>query len=298
MSVAVILAKIEDELTQVVEGRLAGHLPEALAGAAVQGCLLKLPEPAAPQHVLVLTALRNWKDTALIMPESHQMLHDRIVAASRPKAAAPPPAPAEAALANAPAAASSKKQKLEKGQKTLKSMGMMQRYTSKNELLVQRQAAGRHEDYTPSSVDLGTDGTFPSAKDDAKPQLAPGQRIYACPKCARVFTTHIGLRNHVSTHDDAVRPKSFYTPRPPPTTSVEFNIRDDGLVDVNLLIDGLAISEHEAAAAAAATAAAAAAAASEAQRAERAKRLKAEGKARALKRERDAAAEVEAKTDD
>ena len=140
-----------------------------------------------------------------------------------------------------------KKQKLEKGQKTLFSwQGAERQRILKAELRAQREAALRDEDYT---VEV-----LPVLKLPSESQVEEEVRHckHQCPKCPRTFRSYMAMKNHMMwQHDENVADKIFMPPPPRnlPNVACELSVEGE-TVQVCLRIGGLTDKEMLAAVAA------------------------------------------------
>ena len=78
------LAKIERQLTQAAEMQLAGSLSEELYSAVIRGALAMLPYLETPRHIVVLKALKRWRDNELLPVQQCERLQADVVAVSLP----------------------------------------------------------------------------------------------------------------------------------------------------------------------------------------------------------------------
>jgi hypothetical protein len=112
-----VLTGIERQLTQAAEMRLTGRLSDELYLSLVRGALALLPMLETPKHIVVLKALKVWREDELLPVQVHEQLQVTVIAASHPATAGE--AAAAAATTQPPlaaAVASGKKRAREPGQ--------------------------------------------------------------------------------------------------------------------------------------------------------------------------------------
>ena len=243
------LATIERQLTQAAEMQLTGALTEEMGSALVRGALALLPHLETPHHIVVLKALKGWRDAELLPAEQYEPLQADVVASSRhaaPGAAAAAAAVqprAAAATTEAAAAASGKKRAREPGQQSIFGWeGAERQRTLKTELRAQREAAGRDEDYEPETHPVIR---FPSENQEGA--IAPAA-TRQCPKCPRTFPTALGLNNHMKWHSDTMKDKLFVPPPPKVLPPVECELRVQGsTVQICFRVCGRTMEEMQAA---------------------------------------------------
>ena len=255
------LSAIERQLAGAAELHFTGALNEELYMSTLRGALAMLPMLEAPGHIAVLKRLKQWKDDELIPLRVYEQLCQAVVAASHgPTAGAgssvqtteqrpaqcPAPAKRKAnALEAAPPAKTQKKAAVQQ-KTTLFSVlpGATKTLIKASELREQREAAARDEDYVPEQHDLR------HFRQELQPEPAPAVvKEYSCSKCARKFSTQIGLRNHESSHTVAAKPKEFFAPVeevPFTPATVSLDIDSDGQATISFLLDGLTIEQIEA----------------------------------------------------
>ena len=78
-----ILASIQARLTQFSEQYLSDVIDQDKYAFCVHDLLGDIPTPAAPRHLPVLRAVKQWKADELITAEQAVMLQSRIIAASK-----------------------------------------------------------------------------------------------------------------------------------------------------------------------------------------------------------------------
>ena len=235
---------------EAAELQIAGTVSEDLYISLLRGSLVALPTPQAPEHVLVLKRLKYWQQSELIPEQLCGQLVAQILSSSRrldatagaSSTAAPAALEPPAALVAPPA----KKQKMATVQKTtLFSVlpGASKTLVKASELRAQRQAALRDEDYALEALDMRC---FPSERQQAAPAVV---FEFSCNKCARTFSSRLGLENHVLWHSEATKPKEFFTPKPEvihDKATICLGVDADGLATVSFLIGSVSIEEIEA----------------------------------------------------
>ena len=232
-----VLTGIERQLTQAAEMQLTGRLSDELYLSLVRGALALLPMLETPKHIVVLKALKVWREDELLPVQVHEQLQAAVVAASNPAAAVEAAAPATEGLPS-PAAVPAKKQKVEPSQGLITNWeGAEKQRILTAELRAQRVAASRGEDYQPEVIPVIRFASESNVVVEASP---PGRK---CPKCPKEFSTSTGLFNHIKWHHPCSQNKLFAPPPPKVLPPVECELCvEGGDVQVCLRIGGRSLT--------------------------------------------------------
>ena len=214
-----VLDGIEQQLIMGAELRATGAIPEQLHLAMLEGILgwpgdSKLPKLPSGKHITLLKRLTQWKEDELIPPIAHAYLSAAVISACTPAAVVSTVAGTQlAGLGQGPSAPqepkppdAKKTRALAPGEQTLFTClpTAKKTRTRHEELLKQRLAAGRGEDYQPVLDDMATFGSESKRQRQLDDQGNHSAKSYPCARCTKTFTTELGLLNHEHWHRDSV----------------------------------------------------------------------------------------------